>query len=99
MLNELLTLPYSWETRLLNDGSGYYYFSKCRELPGCMTDAKSLEELKSNQLEALTLCLEVLMEKGEEIPLPVLVLTAIDRRKESQGHLCHGVEEIYGKND
>ena len=42
-----------------------YYVATVPELPGCHTQAKSLDELMERIREAIELCLEV---RGEEVP-------------------------------
>lgn len=40
------------------------------DLPGCFTQAETLDELRANALEAVELYVSVLREKGEPIPEP-----------------------------
>ncbi|MDJ0600442.1 MAG: type II toxin-antitoxin system HicB family antitoxin [Crocosphaera sp.] len=40
------------------------------DLPGCVSIGDTLEEVQENVKEAIALYLEVLAEKGEEIPEP-----------------------------
>ncbi len=48
------------------DGEGYYVAS-VPSLPGCHTQAKSLDTLMKRILEAIELCLEVEQAAGEEL--------------------------------
>lgn len=40
------------------------------DLPGCVSIGDTLEEVQENVKEAIALYLEVLVERGEEIPEP-----------------------------
>ncbi len=40
------------------------------DLPGCFTQADSLEELREHAREAVELYIEVLRDKGEPVPKP-----------------------------
>lgn len=44
------------------------YFVTCPSIPGCHSQGKTVEEALANIREAIELCLEVMRERGEEIP-------------------------------
>lgn len=69
-INEYMKLPYHLIIQERNDEKGIYYFGRIMELDGCMSDGKTIEELRSNIREAMELWLEVSIEKGDVIPLP-----------------------------
>ena len=71
-IDDYLSLPYSIEVRQLyaEDGS-ISYFAKVIELPGCMTEADSKEELWEMIDDAKRMWLEVALEDGIPIPEPV----------------------------
>ena len=48
------------------------------DLPGCITTAKTLEEIEENIREAIELHLEGLREDGEPIPEPTTVAREIE---------------------
>jgi len=69
-IEDYLKLPYTLEViRDERDGKSGY-FAKVVELPGCMTQADSFEELSVMVREAMSLWIETAMEDGETIPLP-----------------------------
>ncbi len=47
-------------------GDGFYGY--CPELPGCTSHGNSVEDLRINMAEAVTLYLEALRDSGESIP-------------------------------
>jgi len=46
------------------------FFAEIEELPGCMTEGETLEEVMENIREAQELWIETALEIGKEIPLP-----------------------------
>lgn len=46
------------------------YVAEIKDLPGCLTQGETLEEVMTNIKEAKELWLETAMEAGDEIPLP-----------------------------
>ena len=62
-----LNLPYTKEIIKYPDGG---YFISVKELPGCMTEADTLEEAFEMIEDAMKAWLEVSIESGDEIPLP-----------------------------
>ena len=69
-VEEYTKLPYTWTVKHILDDGEPYFFSECIELQGCMTDAKTMEELEHNQLEALESHITALFNTGQAIPLP-----------------------------
>lgn len=70
-LEYYLNLPYTEIRQKINDESGEYYYSKILELPGCQTNADTIEELDKNIQEAKELWIEDALEDNEYIPEPV----------------------------
>ena len=46
------------------------YVVTCPSIPGCHSQGKTVEEALANIREAIELCLEVMRERGEELPNP-----------------------------
>ncbi|MCL2055021.1 MAG: type II toxin-antitoxin system HicB family antitoxin [Oscillospiraceae bacterium] len=46
------------------------YISEVPELPGCMSDGKSLKEVTENTEQIIREWIECAIEEGEEIPIP-----------------------------
>lgn len=65
-LQDYKQLPYAVE--ILHDADGY--FARIIELPGCMTDGDSVEEILEGILEAMTLWIETALEDGVPVPEP-----------------------------
>ena len=57
----------------MNDESGHYFYGRILELDGCQSTGDTLEELHKSLDEALEGYIEVKLEKGLDIPLPVNV--------------------------
>jgi len=53
---------------VIEKGEDGYFISEVVELPGCHTQAKSLDELIKRTKEAILLYLETIKEEREEIP-------------------------------
>jgi predicted RNase H-like HicB family nuclease/DNA-binding XRE family transcriptional regulator len=54
--------------KIHKEGSGFW--AQCLELPGCVTQADTMEELRENMQEALNLYVEEPASSKELIPLP-----------------------------
>ena len=69
-VEQYLELPYTIE--VTKDESDKYagWFARVVELPGCMTQADTFEELSVMITDAMTAWLESALEDGESIPLP-----------------------------
>ena len=67
-LDYYMSLPYTVEVRRdEEDGS---YFAKVLELPGCMTEAPTFEELRSIIEDAKRSWIKVGLKHGDPIPEP-----------------------------
>jgi antitoxin HicB len=66
-LEELLALAYPFEALADPDGG---YVVRFPDLPGCITQVETLDELASAADEARTLWIETEYELGRDIPLP-----------------------------
>lgn len=66
-LNEYLQLPYTIEI-IPDDGA---WFVRIKELPGCMTEVDTWEEVLPAIEDAKHLWLELALERGRPIPEPV----------------------------
>lgn len=69
-LEEYLALPYTIE--VIHDMADGYdaWFARVRELPGCMTEADSFEELGPMIRDAMTGWIETAIEDGQPVPEP-----------------------------
>jgi len=47
------------------------YSAYVPDLPGCTSCGDTLDELRTNVAEAVSLCIEGLREKGETVPAPI----------------------------
>ncbi|MBN1963847.1 MAG: type II toxin-antitoxin system HicB family antitoxin [Anaerolineae bacterium] len=65
-LDYYLSLPYTIEV-IPDDGA---WFVQIKELPGCMTEADTWEEIPVAIAEAKHLWLELALERGRPIPEP-----------------------------
>lgn len=70
-LQEYLKLPYKISIQEINDESGHYFLATVDELPGCMSDGKTVEEAYKNIREALELHIESMIEDNMDIPIPL----------------------------
>lgn len=48
------------------------------ELPGCVSIGDTLEEVQENVKEAIVLYLEVLAERGETLPEPLMKIGSVE---------------------
>lgn len=69
-VEDYLELPYTIE--VVKDTSEEYsgWFARVVELPGCMTQADSFNELSAMIREAMVAWIETALEDGEPIPMP-----------------------------
>lgn len=70
LLEYYLNLPWTYEVKLETSKSETYYVVRVKELPGCCTDGKTIEEAFKNIKEALEGVLFLYLENCEEIPTP-----------------------------
>jgi len=69
-VEDYLKLPYTIEVTR-DESEGYTgWFAKVGELPGCMTQADTFDELGEMIEDAKRAWIESALEDGEEIPLP-----------------------------
>jgi predicted RNase H-like HicB family nuclease len=52
------------------------YVVTCPSIPGCHSQGKTVEQALANIREAIELCLEVMRERGEDLPDPKSTLVA-----------------------
>ena len=71
MLEDYMKLPYTRVIQKMNDESGVYWYGRILEINGCQSDGETEEELLKNLDEALALNLEVMIEDGDSIPIPI----------------------------
>jgi predicted RNase H-like HicB family nuclease len=53
---------------LLYPGESGYWIAECPSLPGCISQGKTREEAVANIREAIGLCIEDMVEHGEQVP-------------------------------
>ncbi len=66
-VDEYMALPYTIEI-MPDDGA---WFVQVKEVPGCMTEVDSWEEIRPAIEEAKRLWIELALERGRPIPEPV----------------------------
>lgn len=77
-LEELLRLPYAVEVVPDQSTDGTMcYVALHPELPGCMSHGDNPGEAVENLLEAKELYIKTLLKKGQDVPLPMSITTAI----------------------
>lgn len=72
-IEKYLNMPYTRLVQEMNDESGHYFYGKILELDGCQSTGDTIDELYRNLNEAMESYLEIKLEKGLEIPLPITV--------------------------
>ncbi len=70
-LSFYLNLPWSYTIEKCEEDGDSYYLMRINELPGCMTDGKTLEEAAEQIHEALEGYLLGMMDANNPIPTPV----------------------------
>ncbi len=69
-VDEYLSLPYTVEV-LRDDSDGQPgYVARVVELPGCITQADSVEELEAMIVDAMRAWIGVALDEGQPIPEP-----------------------------
>ena len=71
-IDEYMKLPYTIKVTYDSDEENPGWGAQVAELPGCMTQADSFEELGEMVKDAMRGWLEVALEMGQAIPEPVL---------------------------
>jgi predicted RNase H-like HicB family nuclease len=56
-----------WQV-IIYPGEDSFFVAECPSLPGCISQGKTREEAIANIREAIQLYIEVLEEKGQQIP-------------------------------
>ena len=69
-LDEYLALPYTIEVVRDNSEDGSGWFAKVIELPGCMTQTETFDELDDMIQDAMRAWIEAAIEDGQSIPEP-----------------------------
>ena len=69
-IDDYLKLPYSIE--VVHDASDDHdvWFGRVLELPGCMTEADTLDELGCMVQDAITAWIQTALEDGQPVPEP-----------------------------
>ena len=67
-LNYYMNLPYTIILKRYPDGG---YFAEVKELPGCMTEADSREEVLTMIEDAMKGWIELALKDGQPVPEPV----------------------------
>ncbi len=70
-VSEYLKLPYKISIQEINDESGHYFFATVEELPGCMSDGKTVEEAYKNVHEAMELHISEMIAENMKVPMPI----------------------------
>lgn len=66
-----ISLPYTIEARLdTSDSDKPVWFAKVKELPGCMTEADTWEDVHSGVHDAMAGWIDVRLQKGLHVPEP-----------------------------
>src|ERR1700674_3928033 len=61
---------YRFTVRPLSNEEGGGYLVEYPDIPGCMSDGETIEEVITNGREALRDCMQVFKESGRKIPKP-----------------------------
>ncbi len=59
---------------IIMEGESGKYVSSCPAIDGCYSQGDSISEALENIKEAIALCLEVMIERGEPIPVATTTL-------------------------
>ncbi len=70
-IKEYLALPYTRIIQELTDESGHYFYGRILEIDGCQSTAETLDELYPRLNEALEGCIELLLQEGRPVPVPL----------------------------
>jgi len=66
-----MSLPYTYLIQPVSDESGHYFYGQVLELDGCQSHGDTFEEAFQSLQEAMEGWLEVKLEHGDVIPMPV----------------------------
>ena len=70
-LKDYMKLPYTRMIQEINEEGEHYYYGKILELDGCQSIGETMEELYESLNEAIEGYIEMKLEQGYEIPLPI----------------------------
>lgn len=70
-INDYLELPYNYIIQPINDESGFYFYARVLEFDGCQSTGSTFEEAYENLKEAMKGWIEIKLENGFNVPLPV----------------------------
>jgi predicted RNase H-like HicB family nuclease len=62
---------------IIIEGEGSSFSAYSPELPGCVSTGSSVAEVETRMQEATKFHLDMMRERGDEIPVPSAVATAI----------------------
>ncbi len=70
-LKDYMKLPYTRMIQEINEEGEHYYYGKILELDGCQSTGETMEALYESLNEAIEGYIEMKLEQGYEIPLPI----------------------------
>ncbi|MCL2236140.1 MAG: type II toxin-antitoxin system HicB family antitoxin [Defluviitaleaceae bacterium] len=70
-LDYYMSLPYTMAIQYVKDEEGDYFYGRILELPGANAMGSTRKEVCDNLWEVLELTLEVKLEFGDPIPMPI----------------------------
>ena len=70
-VNDYMNLPYNYIVQPIKDESGEYFYARVLEFDGCQSTGETFEEAYNNLKEAMEGWIEIKLENGFEVPLPV----------------------------
>ena len=59
---------------IITEGESGKYIASCPAIDGCYSQGDTISEALENIKEAIALCLEVMIERGEPVPVPTTTL-------------------------
>ena len=70
-VKDYMKLPYTRMIQEINEEDKHYYYGKILELDGCQSTGETIEELYESLNEAMEGYIEIKLEQGYDIPLPI----------------------------
>ena len=70
-LKDYMKLPYTRMIQEINEEDKHYYYGKILELDGCQSTGETMEELYESLNETMEGYIEIKLEQGYDIPLPI----------------------------
>jgi len=55
---------------IISEGESGKYIANCPSIEGCFSQGDTIQEAIENIKEAIALCIEVMIERGEDLPRP-----------------------------